>query len=773
MELTKVRNIISQSINETNGRFEFKPTVKCLVSFVGCLLMMNPFVLGQLSPFAVSLVCALDNICTLWATAGGIVGAFLFFNSTQIVKYIAVLLLCVLVKGVSDKFFTAKSKPYFTCIIAGASTFLIGTAVMLATGFDTEEFLGTVFESVLAFCGTHLLKKSGGIIWGKRDLARLTTSETAVILTTFGVVLMHFYKYTIVDFSPVILIFCACTLLFAKIKNGVGGATCGICLAFVAGVSGSFDFFCLGLAMGGFLGGELIRKSRHACAIGFVVPICLCAVADSTIESYMAILESVLAASAFLVVPEEFFVFLSEKFNSPVPVIIQSEDNQKIISKLKHASEAINGISDCVDTVRSTLKPIPQNQLNSSVKCAWQKVCAQCELRESCRAEVKNPTDETINKISSALLNHAELDKTKFPKGFFASCYCFGQMQESIKEKYNSFTANQGVQGQLDQIRGLMSDQFRNMANILLEFSDTLGEEYSISPEVADLCGSEAHELGLNVIGTAGKIDRLGRITIIIDIDIPNKNFNVSKLTENLSTAVGTALDLPQLEEHKDCHTLIFKQKIAYSVTVGAFSRSATEGNVCGDYYRSFRDTDDRYIAILSDGMGTGGRAAIDSAMAAELFSRLIKSDLSFDCALSVANSALLVKGEDESLATLDIVCIDLYTGKADICKAGAAATFIRHRDNVFQIEQASMPLGILREIHFEKISLPLESGDVVLMVSDGILGECNGWIQQELKLWDTGSSPQKLAQFIVDSACERKLTKHRDDMTAVAIYIG
>ena len=55
--------------------------------------------------------------------------------------------------------------------------------------------------------------------------------------------------------------------------------------------------------------------------------------------------------------------------------------------------------------------------------------------------------------------------------------------------------------------------------------------------------------------------------------------------------------------------------------------------------------------------------------------SKLIKSGLGFDCALQIVNSALMVKSGDESLATLDIICIDLCTGIADLMNAGAPAT--------------------------------------------------------------------------------------------------
>ena len=170
--------------------------------------------------------------------------------------------------------------------------------------------------------------------------------------------------------------------------------------------------------------------------------------------------------------------------------------------------------------------------------------------------------------------------------------------------------------------------------------------------------------------------------------------------------------------------------------------------------------------------MGTGSRAAVDSAMAAELFSKLVKSGLGFDSALRIANSALLVKSSDESLATLDAVCLDLYTGKADFMKAGAAATFIRHKDSVAMLEQASLPIGILRDISFSRATAPLSKGDVILMVSDGILGDCNTWIQHELKQWSTEKSPDDLAHLILNGACERKMGKHLDDMTVIAVYV-
>ncbi len=74
--------------------------------------------------------------------------------------------------------------------------------------------------------------------------------------------------------------------------------------------------------------------------------------------------------------------------------------------------------------------------------------------------------------------------------------------------------------------------------------------------------------------------------------------------------------------------------------------------------------------------MGSGGRAAVDGAMASGLISRLLQAGFRSDSALRMVNSALMVKSGDESIATVDIACLDLFSGHLDSLKAGAALPF-------------------------------------------------------------------------------------------------
>lgn len=774
MEITKIKETLVKTSAHLQKKAELTPVIKSITAFIGSFLLMNPFVSGIFSPFAVSLTACSGLADSFWSGAGAIIGAFFFFDGTDCVRYCAAVLLCLLCKGLYLRYITRELHDTVMLLNSFASLFLTGTAIVCATGFDFETILCVFYESILCCAGTYLFKKSGELIWGKKDFSRFTTLDIITVLSTCAILLMPFYKYKLFAFSPVTMLFSACILLFARLRNLSGGALCGICLGAVAGLSSQVGFISVGYALGGLLGGELARKGKVWCIAGFLAPITVCAFADDTLVSYMAIFESIVASAVFFAVPDRFFDSLCTKTNAPVTTCIQSENSRLLAHRLSEASGAIKEVSTCVDTVQNTLNPLTQTQLNEVLKNAWCKVCNECDLRDSCRPEIKNPTDDDIEKIVQTLQSRAELDETRFPKGFYSACYSFTEMRTELYNRYLSFVASLGAQGKVSQIQGLMCDQFRSMAEILNELACDFDEQLNTDTDLAECCTYEAHQAGLNVLKCDCSLDKFGRTTLTLDITEPRSDFDITQFTKNLSTVTGTKLDLPDLTESESdggC-TLVFKQKMDFRVSIGAVSRPTDDEDICGDYYRSFRDNDGRYIIILSDGMGTGSRAAVDSAMAAELFSKLVKSGLGFDSALRIANSALLVKSSDESLATLDVVCLDLYTGKTDFMKAGAAATFVRHKDSVAQLEQASLPIGILRDISFSKATAQLNKGDVILMVSDGILGDCNNWIQHELKQWSTEKSPDDLAHFILNSACERKMGKHLDDMTVIAVYV-
>ena len=174
---------------------------------------------------------------------------------------------------------------------------------------------------------------------------------------------------------------------------------------------------------------------------------------------------------------------------------------------------------------------------------------------------------------------------------------------------------------------------------------------------------------------------------------------------------------------------------------------------------------------ILSDGMGTGGRAAVDGAMASGLMSRLIKAGFGYDCSLRILNSSMLFKSTDESLATVDIASIDLFTGQVELYKAGAAPTLIRRSGRTGKAESTSLPAGILREIGFDKATVKCKIGDIVVIMSDGAACEGTDWIKGEIESWSNGTA-EELAERICEGAKRRRSDNHQDDITVMTAIL-
>ena len=114
---------------------------------------------------------------------------------------------------------------------------------------------------------------------------------------------------------------------------------------------------------------------------------------------------------------------------------------------------------------------------------------------------------------------------------------------------------------------------------------------------------------------------------------------------------------------------------------------------------------------------------------------------------------------------------IDLFDGRVELLKAGAAPTFLRKGGRGGRAEAASLPAGILGGVSFERSSITLGVGDLVVMLSDGAVASGYEWIAAELGSWQ-GEDPQALAGHLVEEARRRRLDHHEDDITvAVGMF--
>ncbi|MCL5047170.1 MAG: SpoIIE family protein phosphatase, partial [Actinobacteria bacterium] len=247
----------------------------------------------------------------------------------------------------------------------------------------------------------------------------------------------------------------------------------------------------------------------------------------------------------------------------------------------------------------------------------------------------------------------------------------------------------------------------------------------------------------------------------------------VSKIMEGLAGEIRVSFDR---ESGRPAGARRPAPKLQYQVGV---SRVAKKGSlISGDSFLSKTlEKEGKLILALSDGMGAGPRAAVESRATISLLEKLLETGFDIDIAVKTINSTLLLRSPDEMFATVDLAIIDLVSGNSEFIKIGAAPSFIKRGSEVTAIKTASLPIGILSQIEIESTRRVLGPGDMVVMMTDGLLevrkdlADKEAWVTRLLKEFPR-NEPQILAETLLSGALEGNRREVGDDITVMVLRL-
>ena len=129
-----------------------------------------------------------------------------------------------------------------------------------------------------------------------------------------------------------------------------------------------------------------------------------------------------------------------------------------------------------------------------------------------------------------------------------------------------------------------------------------------------------------------------------------------------------------------------------------------------------------------------------------------------------------------------DMASINLHTGKCEIMKNGAAATFIKRKDGVDTILSEALPVGVDMEAESDVAVTELSEGDMVIMVSDGVIDGFygNSRILEESEEYSVEAlienldclNPNDMANQILMNSLARSAREATDDMSVLVAGI-
>ncbi len=347
----------------------------------------------------------------------------------------------------------------------------------------------------------------------------------------------------------------------------------------------------------------------------------------------------------------------------------------------------------------------------------------------------------------------------------FASS-ALAQVSESVRDVREKINKLGKIEPMESELRMVAADQFFSISDMLgdlaFEFDEAEIFDFKSAGKIRRMLGEyDIYPENISVI-----VDKFDRMRIEILASSKTKGLDSPKIKNEMEKICSRDFEKIRTNYSGSSLMITVIEKPNFKMSFG-FAQYCAEGKLCGDTIKTINDTRGHMIFIISDGMGKGGRAALDGAMGAGLLSKLLSAGFGFDSSLKVVNSALLVKSSEESLATLDCACVDLFTGKCEFFKAGAPRSYIVKNSSVTKCELSSMPAGILRGIEFAKRTTVLNVGDEIIMMSDGITDVGEELLDEFLR-YDDSDSPNDRAKEILDFAVAHSDSRHRDDMSVI-----
>lgn len=742
------------------------------LTMVAGFALAQTAVFGSFSPLGVALVAGAPKDGMLAASLGACLGYLFSGTEGAPLRYIASVVAASVISFALRQMAKEKLAQALAGVTAAACCLVTGLALGISEGMTGALAALYGAEALLAGGAAYFFYRSFSLLGQLGRLRILSPQETACIVASCAMLLFALAGFDIAGIAPARIAAVLLILLGARCGREAGGSIVGIVAGVAMGFGEGFRFLTGSYAFGGLLAGLFAPLGQFGCAAAFAAANGLVVILEGgSTQAVHTLIETAAATLVFVLLPSKW-MDKAEAILHP-PAVIHSEDAARALSARLHAAASgMRYVSTSVDAVSESLKRLYAPGLHTLHGQVRESVCGQCGMHAHCWDENQAETMQAVQCIDMLLEKGEPLSPDKLPAPFSGRCIRLTSLLDRYQRAFSAHIARAGAQSRLSRLRGVIGDQFGEMADLLEDLSLDYGGELVFDDETALRVQSLLEERGMGMRETVCRLDENGRMHIEATGTPCEEKLHQRELPALFKEACGRAFDPPCVEIISGELYLTCSEKAPFFLRTGASQRTCGESVLCGDTFETFRDGRGRQLLLISDGMGTGGRAAVDAAMASGLFSKLVKAGLGFDTALRIVNSALLAKSEDESFATLDLACFDCYAGQCTVCKAGAAASFLRRAGKAEAMECASMPTGILREARFSDFQTKLQPGDVILLVSDGALGAGTGWILEELEHFD-GSNAQALADLISEEAARRRTDGHADDITAVAGIVG
>lgn len=741
------------------------------------LLLCKTSLLGAMSPFGIaffgaSLLRQRSPLGILFAILGTLLGGMgiVSFKYVGAVVVFATFTL-ILKKELTDK-------KYLLAVLAALSVFANGLMYLMFKGFLLYDFFQLTAECVLVFAAFVAFDKAIGLVRNIRSRTVFENDELLSLVILAGSVILSIatipYLRSVAHVASVYII------LVLSLYGGFGtAAAAGVALGLINSMGDVMSSSVIGVyAFCGLMAGLCKRGGKWGVSLAFLVSnAAIMFYLNNSTDRIITIYYVTAAAALLFATPGKLlarFGLLAGTARATQQTAGAVRDY--VADRLQSVSHSFLGLADVFTSLAEYRVNTDVRDVTVLFDRVAQDVCASCSMNRHCWQQEFNDTYSLLMTSFEEIERKGFVSKNCLPMRFIDKCIRVDDFITSYKRYYELYQSDVMWAGKVLESRTLVADQFRSVSHIL----DTLQEDVSRDVAYDEQLAQKLHA-GLDQHGI-----RADNLSVVCG-DGYEVSFDMKSCGGNLKCA-GTAgpvlselLEVPMLRTGTECGDKVcrvtFREQVRYRMEIG-LSRTKQDGQKqSGDNYTFMAVDDSKYLLALSDGMGSGKSAKVQSSITIDLVEKLLEAGFDRDTAVRLINSVLLLRSDKESFATLDMCIANLYTGQLEFIKIGAATTFIKRESGVERIESTSLPVGIVSSVDPEHTVRYVRGGDFIVMVTDGVTDCEQSVIRNMDAIRDViagynGISPQELADAVLKSALSLSGGVAEDDMTVLAANV-
>ncbi len=746
------------------------PAVLVLLWCLLGLLVPRALLYTQLAPWGVSLAAATGG---LPVTAAVLVGYLLAGEVLFPLRYMAAVGVVAGGHWVLAALPELKGRLIVPPLLAFCATAITGLVMLGQYGLDGWRVLLILAESAVAAAGALFFRVT--VDYAKASAGGgsplLTPGRQAAVIFTGAVAVMAAAGLTLGGFSFGRMAAALLVLVLGRSGREAGGCMAGVILgAAMALVDPAQTAAAMALAIGGLVAGIFSRFGRLAEAATFFTVAAVMLLGRTEEDALLRIYELAAACLLVVVLPKSWDRRLAHLFIQSRELPATEGLRRGMTVQLAVAAKAMTEVGDTVAAVSGRLARHGAPDTAALLRDCCGAVCEGCPLQALCWEENREETVAALEATLPVLRRQGAVTPPELTGHLSRQCRRREQLTGYLTRGFAAMLAREGAWQRLDELQSAVHGQLAATGELLAGLSRQLQQPGQVDVELSGRVLTVCRDHGLTVLDALCSRGPGNRLAVDILIEGDYTPPTDGRWMREICGVCDRQFAPPAVTEWENARRLTLTEQPRYRVEMGVACHCCDGEKLCGDavHHITFGG---QTVVLLSDGMGSGGRAAVDGAMTVGLAARLWQAGFGPEGILQTVNAALMVKSREESLATLDVAVIDEFSGGLELYKAGAVASLLLSGGRVSRLERTGLPLGILREARFERGRDRLAPGDVVVMMSDGALAEGMAAVEQQLAACAPEESMQTLARRVADAA-KAAGAEHPDDITVVALRL-